>query len=259
MNKIGQIEIIVKGFKGNVEVTPDNYDIKDIVDILQNVEDLLFPNNKKERPIISYDIEKGSVKHIIKTSMQAILGFNAILFQVQNDNSIDFLEIQTAKAFEFFQESAQKQNFEFTISTSIQNTSQIVINKDTKLHRSEEIWADAEFYFYGVIIDAGGKLKANIHLDTKEYGLLKIDASKEVLAEYESNPLYKSFGVRVLGKQNIKTGELDKSELKLVDIIDYNPLYKEDYIKSLIKKAKNSWGNVKDADEWLSNLRGYGE
>ncbi|MFZ1519628.1 MAG: hypothetical protein WAU11_12665 [Ignavibacteriaceae bacterium] len=258
MNKIGQIEIIVKGFKGNVEVTPDNYDIKDIVDILQNVENLLFPNNKKERPIISYDIEKGSVKHIIKTSMQAILGFNAILFQVQNDNSIDFLEVQTAKAFEFFQESAQKQNFEFTISTSIQNTSQIVINKDTKLHRSEEVWADAEFYFYGVIIDAGGKLKANIHLDTKEYGLLKIDASKEVLAEYESNPLYKSFGVRALGKQNIKTGELDKSELKLVDIIDYNPLYKEDYIKSLIKKAKNSWGNVKDADEWLSNLRGYG-
>ncbi|MBK6913613.1 MAG: hypothetical protein IPH11_08075 [Ignavibacteriales bacterium] len=258
MNKIGQIEIIVKGFKGNVEVTPDNYDIKDIVDILQNVESLLFPNNKKERPIISYDIEKGSVKHIIKTSMQAILGFNAILFQVQNDNSIDFLEIQTAKAFEFFQESAQKQNFEFTISTSIQNTSQIVINKDTKLHRSEEVWADAEFYFYGVIIDAGGKLKANIHLDTKDYGLLKIDASKEVLAEYESNPLYKSFGVRALGKQNIKTGELDKSELKLVDIIDYNPLYKEDYIKSLIKKARNSWGNVKDADEWLSNLRGYG-
>lgn len=258
MNKIGQIEIVVKGFKGNVEVTPDNYDIKNIVDILQNAENLLFPNNKKERPIISYDIEKGSVKHIIKTSMQAILGFNAILFQVQNDNSIDFLEIQTAKAFEFFQESAQKQNVEFTISTSIQNTSQIVINKDTKLHRSEEVWAEAEFYFYGIIIDAGGKLKANIHLDTKDYGLLKIDASKEVLAEYESNPLYKSFGVRAIGKQNIKTGELDKSELKLVDIIDYNPLYKEDYIKSLIKKAKNSWGNVKDADEWLSNLRGYG-
>lgn len=258
MNKIGQIEIIVKGFKGNVEVTPDNYDIKDIVDILQNVENLLFPNNKKERPIISYDIEKGSVKHIIKTSMQAVLGFNAILFQVQNDNSIDFLEIQTAKAFEFFQESAQKQNVEFTISTSIQNTSQIVINKDTKLHRSEEVWAEAEFYFYGIIIDAGGKLKANIHLDTKDYGLLTIDATKETLAEYESNPLYKSFGVRAIGKQNIKTGELDKSELKLVDIIDYNPLYKEDYIKSLIKKAKNSWGNVKDADDWLSNLRGYG-
>jgi len=258
MNKIGQIEIIVKGFKGNVEVTPDNYDIKDIVDILQNVENLLFQNNKKERPIISYDIEKGSVKHIIKTSMQAILGFNAILFQVQNDNSIDFLEIQTAKAFEFFQESAQKQNVEFTISTSIRNTSQIVINKDTKLHRSEDVWAEAEFYFYGIIIDAGGKLKANIHLDTKDYGLLKIDATKEVLAEYESNPLYKSFGVRAIGKQNIKTGELDKSELKLIDIIDYNPLYKEDYIKSLIKKAKNSWGNVKDADDWLSNLRGYG-
>jgi hypothetical protein len=258
MNKIGQIEIVVKGFRGNIEIIPDNYDIKDIVDILQNVENLLFPNNKKERPIISYNIQAGSVKHVIKTSMQAILGFNAILFQVQNDNSIDFLEVQTAKAFEYFQEAAQKQNVEFIISTSVQNTSQIIINKDTKLHRSEEVWAEAEFYFYGIIIDAGGKSKANIHLDTKEYGLLTINASKEILADYESNPLYKSFGVRAIGKQNIKTGELDKSELKLVDIIDYNPLYKEDYIKSLIKKAKNSWGNVKDADDWLSNLRGYG-
>ncbi|HRN27592.1 MAG: hypothetical protein IT276_09705 [Ignavibacteriaceae bacterium] len=258
MSKIGQIEIVVKGFKGNIEITPDNYDIKNIIDVLQNVENLLFPNNKKERPVISYDIEKGSVKHIIKTSMQAILGFNAILFQVQNDNSIDFLEVQTAKAFEFFQESAQKQNVEFIIATSVQNSSRITINKDTRLQRSEDVWADAEFYFYGIIIDAGGKSKANIHLDTKEYGLLTIDASKQILADYESNPLYKSFGVRALGKQNIKTGEIDKSELRLVDIIDYNPLYNEDYIKSLIIKAKDSWGNVKDADDWLNNLRGYG-
>lgn len=190
--------------------------------------------------------------------MQAILGFNAILFQVQNDNSIDFLEVQTAKAFEFFQESAQKQNVEFIIATSVQNSSRITINKDTRLQRSEDVWADAEFYFYGIIIDAGGKSKANIHLDTKEYGLLTIDASKQILADYESNPLYKSFGVRALGKQNIKTGEIDKSELRLVDIIDYNPLYNEDYIKSLIIKAKDSWGNVKDADDWLNNLRGYG-
>jgi hypothetical protein len=258
MNKTGQLEIVVKGLKGNLEITQENYDIKNIVEILQNVENLLFPNNKKERPIISYDIEKGSVKHIIRTSMQAILGFNAILFQIKNESSIDFLEVQTAKAFEFFQESAQKQDVEFIISTSVHNSAQIVINKETKLHRSDEVWVDAEFYFYGTIIDAGGKSRANIHLDTKEYGLLTIDADKEVLKDYESNPLYKSFGVRAIGKQNIKTGELDKSELKLVSIINYNPFFNEDYLKSLIKKAKNSWGNVKDADDWLSNLRGYG-
>ncbi|HQF41818.1 MAG TPA: hypothetical protein PK073_02815 [Ignavibacteriaceae bacterium] len=257
MNKVGQIEIIIKGFQGNIEITPENYDINNIIDILKNAEDLLFPNNKKERPIISYNIEKGSVKHIIKTSLQAILGFNAVLFQVQNDNSIDFLEAKTAKAFEFFQEEAQKQNYEFYISTSVPNSSLVVINKDTKFQRTEEVWAEAEFYFYGVIIDAGGKTKANIHLDTKEYGLLTIDAPKEVLAEYESNPLYKSFGVRASGKQNINTGEIDKNDLRLIDIIDYNPAFKEDYLKSLIKKAKQSWENVNDADEWLSSLRGY--
>lgn len=258
MNKIGQIEIIVKGFKGNIELKPDNYDIRNIIDLLQNVENLLFPNNKRERPVISYDIEEGSVKNIIRTSMQAIIGFNAILFQVQSENSIDFLEYQSAKAFEFFQETAQKQNVEFQISTDIPNSSKVIINKDTKLQRSDETWVDAELYFYGIIVDAGGKGKANVHLDTKEYGYLKIDSTKELLANYETNPLYKPYGLRAKGKQNIKTGEIDKNSLSLIDIIDYNPAFREDYIKSLIDKAKTSWAQVKDADEWLGNLRGYG-
>ena len=259
MEKNGHIEILVVGRKGNVALNPDNYDIRDIIEILQNSENLLFPNAKKERPTISYNIEEGSVRHMIKTSLQAIIGFNAILAQINNDNySIDFLEYQSARAFEFFQETAQKKNVEFHISTSIINSENLFINKETKFIRSEELWAEAEFYFYGTIVDIGGKGKANVHLDTKEFGSLKIDASKEMLSEYENNPLYKPYGLRAIGKQNVKTGELDKSSLHLLEIIDYNPSYQEDYIKNLITKAKKSWEGVTDADEWLNNIRGYG-
>ncbi|MBI5916895.1 MAG: hypothetical protein HY842_16090 [Bacteroidetes bacterium] len=259
MEKSGHIEIRVAGRKGSMDLNPDNYDIRDIIDILQNAENLLFPGLKKERPTIGYSIEKGSVRHIIKTSLQAIIGFNAILAQVENESySIDFLEFQSAKAFEFFQETAQKQNVEFQISTSVPNTSNLIINRETKFTRSEEVWVEAEFYFYGTIVDMGGKGKANVHLDTKEYGLLKIDASKDMLTDYENNPLYKPYGLRAVGKQNIRTGELDKSSLRLLEIIDYNPSFQEDYIQNLIKKAKKSWEGVTDADEWLKNVRGYG-
>lgn len=256
MERVGQIEIRVFGRKGNIELHPDNYDIRDIISVLEHAENLLFPVSRKERPTISYDIQEGSVIHILKTSLQAVIGFNAILLQIQQTNySIDFLESQTARAFEFFNESAKKQDVSFEISTSVQGSVNLYIDKDTEFIRSEEMWAEAEFYFYGIVTDFGGKEKANIHLDTKEHGLLKISSDKKKLGEYESNPLYKPYGIRAVGKQNIRTGEIDKSTLSLLGIIDYNRSYTEDYISGLINKATRTWEGVLDADEWLSQMR----
>ncbi|MET4083311.1 hypothetical protein ABIB40_003280 [Pedobacter sp. UYP30] len=107
MDKIGDIEIRVVGKSGNLDLSPENYDIKHIASILQNVEDLLYPNNKKDRPLISYDIKEGSVRHIFKTPIQYIIGFSAILGQIQQSNSIDFLDLKTARAIESIQHLSQ--------------------------------------------------------------------------------------------------------------------------------------------------------
>ena len=58
-----------------------------------------------------------------------------------------------------------------------------------------------------------GKSKANIHLDTKDYGYLSIETGEEFLKAREENLLYKKFGVRASGKQNIETGEIDTKSL----------------------------------------------
>ena len=86
MERTGHIEIRVKGKKGNLDLTPENYDIRDVRAVLEQAENLLFPNNKKERPTISYNIEEGSVKHILSTALQVIIGFNAVLAQIQQTN-----------------------------------------------------------------------------------------------------------------------------------------------------------------------------
>jgi len=255
VDKIGDIEIRVVGKSGNLELSPNNYDIKHIASLLQNVEDLLYPNNKKDRPLITYDIKEGSVRHIFKTPIQYIIGFSAILTQVQNTNSIDFLDLKTARAIESIQNISLQKDYEFQIKTSVKEETELTINSSTKFFRVENAWVDAEFYFYGILKDAGGKSKANIHLDTDDFGYVTIETGQDFLMSQEHNLLYKKYGVRATGKQDIETGEIDTKSLKLIELVDYNPKFDNDYLINLISKAKQSWQGI-DTDEWMLSLRG---
>ncbi len=256
METIGNIEIRITGSKGNLELKPATYDIKEIATILEQAEQLLFPNDKKNRPLISYNLEEGSVRHVFRTGLQFVIGFNAILGQINTTNNIDFLELNTLKAIETIQGMAVQKDYAFEISTSLEQSNKLKINSDTSFEKTEEYWADAEFYFYGKITDAGGKNKANIHLNTEELGIVKISTPIDFLAKAEENILYKTFGIRAKGKQNIKTGEIDRSNLVFVDLIEYNKRYDKNYLQSLRTKAA-IWLNSISTDDWLNEIRGY--
>lgn len=256
MDQRGTIEIRVSGNKGNLGLSPDHYDIKEIAQLFDTVESILFSGNKKQRPEITYSIESGSVRHIFKTSFQSIVAVSAILANVLETGSIDKLELPTARAIEKLQSDAISKNYEFTISTSEWRGGELKITPQTHYRRSEEMWVDAEIYLYGTLTDAGGKDKSNIHLDTKEYGQVTIDADKEYLRNIEENLLYKEYGVRARGKQSLATGDIDLSSLKLISLQGYRPVYDEAYLNGLISKASKSWAGV-DVDSFLSELRSY--
>lgn len=256
MDQRGTIEIRVSGNKGNLELSPDHYDIKEIIQLFDAVESILFSGNKKQRPEITYSIESGSVRHIFKTSFQSIVAVSAILANVSETGSIDRLELPTARAIEKLQSDAISKNYVFSIKTSEWRDGELKITPETHYQRTEEIWVDAEIYLYGTLTDAGGKDKSNIHLDTKEYGQVTIDADKEYLRNVEENLLYKEYGVRARGKQSLATGEIDFSSLKLISLHGYRPVYDEAYLNGLIAKASKSWTGV-DVEGFLSELRGY--
>jgi len=256
LENIGFIAISITGSKGNLELSPDSYDIREVMAILENAENLLHPGDKKDRPTISYKIEAGSVKHIFKTSIQYIIGFNAIIGQVNRVQNIDFLDISTAKAFENIQGIAVKHSYVFSIKTSLDNTNEVKVDRTTRYYRTEAFWADAAFYFYGKVTNAGGKDKANIHVLTEELGTVRIQTPISFLEQYNENLLYKTFGIRATGKQHSETGEIDTSTLKFIELIGYEPKYDEQYLKTLRDKAKKSWlGNI-NADNWLTEIRG---
>lgn len=256
MEKFGFIEIRITGSKGNLELSPDNYDIREIIGILENAENLLYSGDKKDRPNISYKIEEGSVRHIFKTSIQYIIGFNAIIGQISQVQNIDFLDLGTAKAFENIQGIATKRNYVFSIKTSLDNTNEVKVDKTTQYYRTESIWVDAEFYFYGKVTNAGGKDKANIHVSTEDLGTIRIQTPISFLEQYDENLLYKSFGIRAIGKQHSETGEVDSSSLKFIELVDYRPKYDEQYLSALRDRAKKSWLGSINPDNWLKEIRG---
>lgn len=256
MEKTGFIEIRITGTKGKLDLTPDTYDVREVMAVLEQVEGLLFPADKKDRPTISYQIQGGSVRHIFKTALQYIIGFNALIGQVSQRQTIDFLESATAKAFEEFQAMAVQRGYTFAIRTSEPNTNELRIDRATKFYRTEAVWAEAEFYLYGRVTNAGGKDRANIHIQTDDYGLVIVKTPIAVLEQLEGNILYRTVGVRVVGKQHTETGELDRSELRFIELIDYQPNYDEEYLQNLRLKAKKNWLGSVEPDAWLRELRG---
>ncbi|QJD78034.1 hypothetical protein [Spirosoma rhododendri] len=256
MEKTGFIEIRITGTKGNLDLTPETYDVREVMSVLEQVEGLLFPADKKERPIISYQLQSGSVRHIFKTAVQYVIGFSALIGQVSQRQTVDFLESATAKAFEAFQDMAVQRGYTFVIRTSETDTSELRIDATTRFYRTEAVWAEAEFYLYGRVTNAGGKDRANIHLQTDEYGVVIIKTPITVLEKIEGNILYKTFGVRVTGRQHTETGELDRSDLRFVELIDYHPDYDEAYLESLRSKAKKNWLGTVEPNNWLRELRG---
>jgi hypothetical protein len=254
MDEIGQIEIRISGTNGNLELKPENYDIKDIKDLLENVENLLYPNDRN-RPIVSYSILPGSVRNVFSTSMQYVSGVNAIIGQISQTGNIDFLDRQRAQAIENLQKVSRKKNCTIEMFTSLSNTNRIKMDATTTFHRKEDVWVDADFYFYGKITDAGGKDKANIHISTEEFGSLRIQTPIDFLEQYEGNILYRVMGIYATGKQHLHTGEIDTSTLRFASLVDYRPKYDEGYLNELREKAK-PWLSSVNAENWLNEIRG---
>ena len=253
-----EISLRIIGKNGDEPLSPANFDIGQIRFLLDEVENLLYPDRKKrkDRPTISYELKEGSVLNVFKTSMQSVLLVSSVLGVIEQENGyIDKLEVASAQAIENLQSFALRHNYDIEIGTSDKPQRIFKITPTTHYVRRENILVDIECYYYGTLTDAGGKDKANIHLDTKDAGSLTIRTDKEYLAGYQGNPLYKKFGVRVRAKKNILTGDIDKSTLVLVELMDYHPKFDEDYLQGLIRKATPKWKDV-NADEWLTNIRG---
>lgn len=257
MEKSESIQIEIHG-DVEKEVTPENFDIRDIAKFFEIVENLLFPENKKNRPIISYSIQSGSVKQIFTTRKEVIEKFTNNCKQIQSKKNLDGLDSKFVEAFQSLQKYSEKYGSIIKIQSSIDKDFIFQIDKTSNYLYNEDIWVNSEFYFYGKIIKAGGKENTIIEIQTDKE-IFKIQTPVDFFSKLKENIIYtKTYGIRAVGKQNLNTGEIDKSSFRFVELINYDPTADEDYLKNLRKKAK-TWLVQINPDSWLREIRGYAE
>ena len=154
-----EISLRIIGKNGDEPLSPANFDIGQIRFLLDEVENLLYPDKKKrkDRPTISYEMKAGSVVNIFRTSMQNVLLVSSMLGVIEEGNGyIDKLEVASAQAIENLQSFALRYNYNIEIGTSDKPDRIFKITPTTHYVRHENIMVDVECYYYGTLTDAGG-------------------------------------------------------------------------------------------------------
>ena len=72
MQNQGQVVIHIEGKYGVEPLTPDNYDISLMRDVLEYATAMLDLEKKKDRPVATFHVENGSVKNVITVSKQKL-------------------------------------------------------------------------------------------------------------------------------------------------------------------------------------------
>lgn len=254
MEEQGYIEVKIDGLVGNKPLKPIDIDIGEIRDIISDVETFLYPTRgeKAERPHISYKIEEGSARNLFYLPISGVLLFNGLSELIANRGNIDFLDSKRAEIIDKFQRKAKERNLEISFYSSSDAKPLLKINQETQFFKIAATYIETEFVLYGKVNEEGGT-NPNFHLLTKEYGKLVISATENQLLEGEKR-LFKVYGVRAKGKQNLVDGK--PFDLKLIDYITYNPDYNEHKLDLLIERASVKWNTVPDVDSWLNQIRG---
>ncbi|MEM6316772.1 MAG: hypothetical protein AAF960_03835 [Bacteroidota bacterium] len=252
-------EIRISGTRDGEPLTPAHLDIDEWITFMENAKNMLSPD-KKERPKITARVEEGSVRFIFTTIPALVIQANALLGAVKESKQLTTLNLKQRESTRFFQKFANKHQLTVTLGRPNTLKEGLVIDRQTEWEESNPIWVKTELFLDGKITNIGGKSKANVHLDTKDFGNLTIAASEKYLAADKKNRIYKQQRVRIELMQNPEDLSYDFKSARLVEFIDYEDIQKEnvdDYLAQLIKKSAKDWENVENSEEWLKEIRGY--
>lgn len=247
------IELHISGTKGGEALSKDNFDIKELRSVIDSVV-RIFDSGNKKASVQLVSVEDGCVKYVFQSTVQAIKQVSVLFPLIISSPFLKEVDSDVAIAVEEIQEDAHKKGYSYRFVYSGEN--EFLITPETNYKRQAPEWAEAEFYLYGEIESAGGSSNINIHIRTDEYGLLIVNTDKGFLARRSDNFLFHTCGIHAIGRQNIVTGEIEKGSLRLVEILDYTPVYDKKYLDSLRDSVGDRWDGV-NIDEYLSEVRAY--
>lgn len=236
-----------------LSVENHNYDLSETIEILQIVKSII-EEQCKDRPIISYQPLNGSVIHRFATQAFAV---NIFAHTIDDVNTcMDNVDPKTAKQIERLQSIARTKNRDIKMTTSLktQKTPCLHINKDTNFVVTNYNISKSEFYFYGTVVNSGGKTNPNIHLDTKDYGTVIISTPSEIIAQYQKSGqlIHKeNVCIKAIANQNMATGTL--SNIQFQELISYSPT--PDKLLIIQQSLARDWHDIDNVEQFVKDIR----
>lgn len=254
-----EFEVRISGDREGCPLTVATLDVDEWIGAMTHARDLLYPDGK-HRARVNVRLEEGSVRLILTAAASVVIPLQAVLAEASRTHRLDILQPRQIEAVRYFQKEAIEKNFAIQLGESNQLSSGLMVDRSTSWEeKSEPIWVNAELYVTGTVINIGGKVNSNIHLDTKELGTLIVDAPREWLQEDPKNRLYKDQHLHISIMQNVETGEYDSKSARLIEFLDVEEKKEspDDYLDRLIGEAAKDWAKVEDPEVWLREIRGY--
>jgi hypothetical protein len=206
---------------------------------------------------LQVQIEEGSYLLRVIVPAGLLISLTADTARLAQQENLSEMDRKRADIVLRWQEHARKEpSLSYSVRSPRQLFKAVNINSSTEFRIKETIqWVDVERYLIGMIMEWGGTVNTNVHLRIRNSReLICIDAKHDQIGEQKQNLVFHNAIVHVRAKENLKTGEL--KDYRLIDLREYKTTVDESSLQELFAKGAKAWGGVKDATDWVEELRG---
>jgi hypothetical protein len=240
------------------QLSPENISLPLLIEFAEQVSTFLKGSSKTDLKNMKASIKAGSFALGVEAPTRLLEPAIRDYQTIRERKSLSDVDPVRARIIESWQSLAIKNNGRiyklFVDSDDADKVRPLVISSDTDYQIEKELWANVELYTYGSVFDLGGKSQPNVHLQLTDGTSVRVQANIDTLAGDRVNRLYSKQLVRIKAQQNLKTKEYRNQTL--LSFEKYSPHYDEDEFQVLVKQGRLAWKSVKNATEWVENLRG---
>jgi hypothetical protein len=259
------IEFVIHGKIDGEEITPRTINFTRFNEFNGQVEDFVIGSitggggAKLLLDTVFVEVLPGSYRLRVLMSVALIVALEPVLILLNRPGGISKIDEKRARVVEKWQSKAKASDdlvYEMKVVRSDGRPAPVVrIGPETNyVRQTVGKWIPMETFLLGEIFDMGGE-KPNVHIRLVETGTAYIvQTDKDTLRSLNVNALYKRSLLRVVGQQNVETGQF--RDLRLVQFMGYRPEYEEGELADFIESGRVAWSGVPDASEWVRKLRG---
>lgn len=209
---------------------------------------------------LSYSLENGSlrIKAVVAVSLAAFLqesGFFSDLAAISDGRMSDVSDVGRIETLrDLKRELVASGATSIELSSAAGNVSSFdIAARNVEPPPSSDPWADSESYVMATVIDIGGKVKANAHLELENGKTITADSAKNYLAGLEENLLYKRVLAHVAYQANLRTEEW--RDIRLVSLSLPGKAFDSAAFDQAVA-GPSAWDRVEDPVAEIRRMRG---